>query len=198
VSESRATPGVQSAAMKSVINWALLGIVVARPGYALELAERFEHTYRGALSLSGTFHVYAALGALTSRSLIEEVPGAQSGSQPKPHYRATAIGIARYGEWFVDQVREERERERLIVLQLAALVRHPQAAGEIFERYEQAWLEQEQEAFMPSERSEYDENEDWLAELLSEENRLVTAAKVLWVAHARSRLEDLARTPPGR
>jgi DNA-binding PadR family transcriptional regulator len=178
--------------MKSPINWALLALVIERPSDASELARRFERTYRGALSLSGKPHVYAALGALTSRLLIEEIPGPRMGRQPKPHYRASAKGLEGYREWFLSQVREDRERQRLIVLQLGALTRHREAALKLLERYEQAWLEGTHDAFLPSVNGERDQGSDFVAALLSEENRLVVEAKLSWVGYARAMLKDLA------
>src|ERR1700731_241869 len=64
--------GEQQAPMQSLVNWALLGLVIERPSYAYELAQRFERTYEGVLSLSSISHVYTALGTLRDRSLVEE------------------------------------------------------------------------------------------------------------------------------
>src|ERR1700684_77907 len=90
---------VRAASMKSAVNWALLGLVIERPSYAYELAQRFDRTYEGALSLSSTSHVYTALGALSDRGLIEELAGSRVGRQPKPRYRAPAQGRGRSCEW---------------------------------------------------------------------------------------------------
>ena len=82
--------------MQSPVNWALLGLVIERPSYAYELAQRFDRTYEGALSLSSTSHVYTALRALEDARLIEEVPGSGTGRQPKPRYRASDGAIEQY------------------------------------------------------------------------------------------------------
>src|ERR1022692_333686 len=97
----RAERDAQAAPMQSPVNWALLGLVIERPSYAYELAQRFERTYQAALTLSSISHVYTALAALRSRSLIEELPGTRAGRQPKPHYRATAKGLQDYGQWLI-------------------------------------------------------------------------------------------------
>src|SRR3981081_4599722 len=101
----------QVAPFQSPVNWALLGLVIERPSYAYELAQRFERAYDGALSLSSTSHVYTALGTLQNRSLIEEVPGTRSGRQPKPRYRATPSGVEEYRDWLVEQFGDNRRRQ---------------------------------------------------------------------------------------
>ena len=60
----------EEAPMRSLVNWALLGLVIDRPSYAYELARRFEREYKDALSLSSVSHVYTALGTLKDRALI--------------------------------------------------------------------------------------------------------------------------------
>jgi DNA-binding PadR family transcriptional regulator len=171
--------------MKSLINWALLALVIERPSYAYELAQRFARTYREVLSLSSTSHVYTALDALSSRSLVEEVAGTREARQPKPRYRATAEGLKQYEAWLIQQVHEERRRQRLLVLQLAALKRRPDAAR-ILDRYDQAWRAEPSEA--PDADGE-DGDADCLAGLLREESRLTTEAKLSWVRHARRALD---------
>jgi DNA-binding PadR family transcriptional regulator len=183
------------APMQSPVNWALLGLVIERPSYAYQLAQRFEHAYRGALSLSSISHVYTALGTLTRRSLIEEVPGTRAGRQPKPCYRATAKGVEDYQEWLVSQVHEDRRRQRLFVLQLAALTRNPEAALEIIARYEQACLEEAAKIPIPSrDRAAVDAGSDLIARLLSEEHRLAVGSKLSWVEYARREFKALANT----
>jgi len=175
--------------MKSPVHWALLGLVIERSSYAYELAQRFKSTYGDVLSLSSTSHVYTALDALSSRSLIEEV-GSREGRQPRPRYRATTEGVERYGEWLVAQVREERRRQRLIVLQLAALRQRPEAAG-ILDRYEQAWHAEARD--VPARAGARVEGDsDCLVRVLGEEARLATDAKLEWVNSLRRELDRQA------
>jgi DNA-binding PadR family transcriptional regulator len=115
--------------MQSPVNWALLGLVVERPSYAYKLAQRFDSTYEGALALSSTSHVYTALRSLLERRLIEEVPGGGTGRQPKPCYRATREGLEHYQQWLIGQLSEERRRQRLFTIELAALMSEPKHAG---------------------------------------------------------------------
>ncbi len=128
--------------MQSPVNWALLGVVIERPSYAYELAQRFDRTYDGALSLSSTSHVYTALAALEERGLIEEVPGSGTGRQPKPCYRASDGAIEQYQRWLVCQLSEERRRQRLFAMELAALMSDPDLARGVIDGYEQACVQE--------------------------------------------------------
>lgn len=183
--------------MTSPVNWALLGLIIERESYAYELAQRFHSIYRNVISLSSTSHVYTALGVLQDRALIEQLPGARAGRQPKPSYRATALGIQSYGDWLVGYVQEDRRRQVSFVFGLAALASNGNWVAEILERYEQAWLEQDG----PSELFALDGVPDGPAgelieRILLKENELTVAAKRSWVRYARRALEDIASKSP--
>ncbi len=185
--------------MHSPVNWALLGLVIERPSYAYELAHRFERTYEGALSLSSVSHVYTALTTLKSRALIEEVPGTRTGRQPKPRYRATAKGLADYRGWLLGQLSEDRRRQRLFVLQLAALAREPQAALDLVADYERACLQEAAGTTLGGEDGAAPEGTSALvARLIAEEHRLAVGAKLAWVQYARRELSALANAQASR
>jgi len=185
--------GEQHAPMQSLVNWALLGLVIERPSYAYELAQRFERTYEGVLSLSSISHVYTALGTLRERALVEEVPGTRSGRQPKPHYRVTEEGVEEYRSWLVGQIDEERRRQRLSVVQLAALGRHPEQALEVIARYEQACLEEARDTQIAvGQDSTGDGTAALIARLVGEGDRLAVGAKLAWVQYARHEFQALA------
>jgi DNA-binding PadR family transcriptional regulator len=178
--------------MKSPVNWALLGLIIERESYAYELAQRFESTYGDALPLSSTSHIYTALSVLENRLLVEPVPGTRAGRQPKPSYRATAQGIEGYADWLVGYVRDDRRRQVLFVLGLSALAGNPDWVAEILERYEQAWLAQENgTTFVQMNGVSESPNGELVARLLSEENELTVAAKPSWVRHVRQAFADL-------
>jgi DNA-binding PadR family transcriptional regulator len=172
--------------MTSPINWAVLALVIERPSYAYELAQRFERTFEGVLSLSSTSHVYTALDALSGRALIEELAGSREARQPKPRYRATEEGLRQFESWLIQQVDETRRRQRLLVLQLAALKRRPDAAR-VLDRYEQAWRET---ISLDAEAGDNDPDADCIARLLREERRLTIQANLSWVGHARDELTN--------
>ncbi len=178
--------------MRSLVNWALLGLVIDRPSYAYELAQRFERTYQDALSLSSVSHVYIAVGALQERGFIEEIPGTRSGRQPKPHYRATTRGIHQYRDWLVEQIEEDRQRQRRFVLQFGALTRDPATALEVLDRFEAASLERAAKAPLTSEEQNVEQRSQLIEHLLNEEQKLAVGARLDWVAYAREQVRRLA------
>jgi DNA-binding PadR family transcriptional regulator len=178
--------------MTSPVNWALLGLIIERESYAYALAQRFQRVYRNVISLSSTSHVYTALGVLQERSFVEQVPGTRPGRQPKPSYRATALGVQSYGEWLVSYVHEDRRRQVMFVLGLSALAGSPAAVRDILDRYEQAWLEHDGTTGIFAIDGVADGPGVELVErILFEENELTAAAKRSWVRHARTALEGL-------
>lgn len=183
--------------MQSTVNWALLGLVIERESYAYELAQRFERTYAGALQLSSTSHVYAALGALQSRSLVEETAGTRSGRQPRPHYRATESGVKEYLRWLVRQFRDDHRRAHLLVIQLAGLTRDPDVALEIVEGFERVCLQRTAETpIAADDGAPADAAGGLLARLLGEHDRLVVGASLAWVQYVRRELEESRRARP--
>jgi DNA-binding PadR family transcriptional regulator len=179
--------------MRSLVNWALLGLVIERPSYAYELAQRFKRAHGDALSLSSISHVYTALGTLRERLLVEEVPGTRAGRQPKPHYRATDRGIAKHQEWLMAQIGEDRQRQRIFLRQLGALCRNPEAALRIIDGFEQACLEEAGKNPIAN-RGQANSNSDLTGRLIAEESRLAAGAKLSWVQYARREFKALAET----
>ena len=185
---TRKTP----APMTSPVNWALLGLIIERESYAYELAHRFESIYRNVISLSSTSHVYTALGVLQERSLVEQLPGARAGRQPKPSYRATELGVQSYADWLIGFVREDRRRQVMFVLGLSALAASPRWVAEILDRYEQAWLEHADttDLFLIA-GAPGGTGSELTERLLPEENELTLAAKRAWVEYARRVMDEL-------
>ena len=178
--------------MQSPVNWALLGVVIERPSYAYELAQRFDRTYDGALSLSSTSHVYTALAALEERGLIEEVPGSGTGRQPKPCYRASDGAIEHYQRWLVSQLTEERRRQRLFALELATLMSRPELARAVIDGYEQACLQEGSDNPPPSPDGSPDDVARLAERLVCEQNRLAVGARLAWVQYVRRELKAIA------
>jgi len=202
IEEGSAPERRAQAPMTSAVNWALLGLIIDRPSYAYELAQRFGRVYGDTVVLSSTSHVYTALGALAYRALVEEFPGSGTERQPKPHYRATALGIDSYRDWLVAQVREDRRRQRLFAIQLAALARDPEAVLDVLDRCEHACLEEAgtipiatwngNRSGNQNPNGAHDHGGSELAErLLSEESRLAVGAKLSWVQYVQRELKAL-------
>lgn len=183
--------------MRSLVNWALLGLVIERPSYAYELAQRFEQTYGDALSLSSVSHVYTALGTLQDRALIEELPGTRTGRQPKPHYRATAQGLQDYHEWLIGQVAEEHKRQRVFFLQLTALMRDPGQAMKILEDYERAYLDEAAKDTPAGAGPDRTSNgaSGLAARLVGDQERWAMGTRLSWIHHARRELKTFVARP---
>ena len=94
----------RAVAMRSPVNWTVLGLVIERQSYGWELWKRFERLYGDVLAVGSDSNIYAALNKLRENGFIEEVEGSRSGvpdatRQPKPHYRATVEGLEAYEAW---------------------------------------------------------------------------------------------------
>jgi DNA-binding PadR family transcriptional regulator len=186
-----------AATMRSPVYWALLGLVIERPGYGYDLLKRFEREYGDLLPISSESHIYTALNVLERGGLIEQVPPdgvpAASGRQPRPHYRATSEGVEGYRRWLMGQVRNDRLQASLFVRQLAVFARKPEAALEIIERYRQACLEEAQNAsIVCANGSHGDDPAGLVARLSAEERRLAMESRLPWVAFARRQFEALS------
>ncbi len=184
--EQRAAP------MQSSVSWTLLGLIIERPSYAYELSQRFGRIYGTALELSSISHAYTAIGRLKDRGLVEESPGTRVGRQPRPHYYATATGLASYHEWLIGQVGAERRRQKVFLLQLTALAdpRDLDRAMGIISDYEQACLAET--CATPIARDGADAGPHLQARLIAEQKRLSTGANIQWARFARSEIKALA------
>ncbi|MGA9875637.1 MAG: helix-turn-helix transcriptional regulator [Solirubrobacteraceae bacterium] len=182
--------------MKSPVHWALLGLVIDRSSYGLELAKRFERVYGEVLPVSGESHVYYALDTLQARGMIEMIPGTEVGRQPKPHYRPTAVGIRSYEDWLVAQVDAERLRQELWVRQLAVFVHDPDAALNVIGRFERAYLKGASHAGRSQGASAADSRDSLIDGLVSEHRRLAVGGMLSWLRYAHDSFEALARKPP--
>lgn len=172
--------------MQSPVNWALLGLIIERPSYAYELAQRFERVYEGALSLSSVSHIYMALPALLDRNLIEEIGGESGARRARRRYQATELGRDEHARWVIRQVAEERRRQQVLVTQLGTIAHEHTRALELLDAYEQACLREM--AAAPPADPQTAGTTGLVRRLLGEETRLGVAAKLRWVQYARSEL----------
>jgi DNA-binding PadR family transcriptional regulator len=179
--------------MTSVVNWTLLGLVIERPSYGLELANRFQRVYADVLPVSGDSHVYSALDALEARELIENIPGIGIGRQPKPHYQATLLGVRSYEDWLVEQIDAQRRRQELWVRQLAIFAHDPGAALHLLGRYERQYLKAAGRTGHPLEGSPINSRGELIDGLVAEQQRLAVGGILSWLRYAHARFEALAR-----
>jgi DNA-binding PadR family transcriptional regulator len=188
-----------SGAMRSQVNHAVLGLVIARPSYGYELGLRFERLYGDVLPVSGESHIYKALNALQSNSMIIGSPGRSPASpgtdrQPKVHYSSTDTGREWHRAQLVEQMRDARRRSQLLVRQLAVYASEPQMALDVIDRIEEACLDAAVGAPMApkSVGSGVGGDSGLVALLASEESRLAMEAKLPWIEYARRAFKMLA------
>lgn len=168
--------------MTSEVYWALLGLAIERPSYGREYYHRYQRVYGDVHPVSSESHIYSALDALSGRGLIEEVPGPGDSRQPKPHYRATALGVRSYVGWIVEQVEAERRRQALWVRQLAIFVDTPAVALLILDRLRDQYLAQAGRA--GSIGGAQGSREQLVEDLLAEHQRIGTGGMLKWLDHA--------------
>ena len=187
VERSDATP------MRSPVNWALLGLVIERPSYAYDLAQRFERRYGEVLPLSNIGHIYTALGVLGGRALVEEIPGTRAGRQPKPHYCATPMGVLGISR-LADRPGGRGPPPQPDVRACARRLDERAGAAARSHRGLRAGLPREgmhTPITGAPEQRHRDSALALLGRLSEEENRLAVGAKLDWVEYARQELKKL-------
>ncbi len=176
--------------MRSGVQWALLGLVIERPSYGYELAQRFERAYGDLLYLSGPSYIYTGIKALQARALVEEFPGRGGRRQPKPCYRATTQGVEAFRERLVEQARLERRSARMLARQLAVLARRPDVAIEVLEGLRTACIEEAETIAGRTAGCERSAARSSLANRLeSEESSHSLQGRLTWIEQARGEFE---------
>ncbi len=184
--------GTTRSPLGSPLAWSLLGVVIERPSYGYELAQRFKRAYGDTLTLSSHKNIYELLDALSAHGYIEEqAPTASEkpapNRMPKPIYGATAEGRRTYEEWLASQLHAGLTRQVLFVRQLAML--EPDKALEVLDRYEQAYLEEGGETDDEEMASEAPQAKV-VEHLAQEEQRLTVEARLSWMRYARRELRS--------
>lgn len=180
-------------AMTSAVYWALLGLVIERPSYGLELHNRYQRVYADVLPVSGESHIYKALDELESRKFIETIPGIGGvGRQPKPHYQGTVLGVRSFEDWCVEQIDTQRRSQELWARQLAIFSRDPATALHVLGRYRRQYLKTVSQAGSQPEGAVTDSRVALIEELVSEQQRIAAGGMLSWLRFAYARFEDRA------
>jgi DNA-binding PadR family transcriptional regulator len=182
-------------AMRSPVNWGLLGLLIERPGYGYDLFQRFTRTYGKSIELSCQSQIYKALDALQERGLIELIPGdvalPDELRQPKPRYRARPEAVPDYRDWLITQLTQERQRLELFALQVGMLP--PGDALVVVDRYEQHLLSERKDAPPALDGAPA------LARRLAEHaKQLETGVALRWTTYARAELQAAIDAQTGR
>lgn len=174
------------------MNAAVLALVIERPSYGYEVWQRFEARFGGVIDV-GASRIYQAFDGLLADGLIEQVSGVAGGSrrQPRPCYRATAVGASAHRDWLAEELRGDPARLELNRRLLAAGADDVPTLLQVVDRYEQACLDEMAELRTDA-RSAPAAMRD---RLLAEERRLVLEARMKWVLFARHQLEAVGAAP---
>lgn len=183
--------------MTSVVYWVLLGLVIERPSYGLELYNRYERQYGDLLPISGGSHIYKGLDEMQRRGFIEIVSEVGAGRQPKPHYRVTPLGSSSFEDWYVEQMNAQRRSMELCARQLAIFAPDPAAALNLLGRFRRHYLKTAGRAGSGSERSVSGSRGALIDELVAEQQRIAAGGMLSWLRFAVARFEERARSVAG-
>jgi DNA-binding PadR family transcriptional regulator len=188
--------GTRRFAMRSPVNWAVLGLVIERPGHGYALCQRFDCEYEGLLSATDS-QVYAALGALKSRGLVEEVPGSRTVRSADQQvrtvsYRATHEGMHGFRERLYAQMYEDHRQLLVFLRQLATFAHEPEMGLLIVDRLERGYAEEARAVPIACpDASDLGVVPALAARLVAEEKRLATEAKLPLIRLLRREFEAL-------
>lgn len=180
--------------MTSIVYWTVLGLVIERPSYGLELYNRYERVYADLLPVSGSSHIYTALDELESRGFIESIPEIGTARQPKPHYRATTLGASSFEDWYVGQMDAQRRSLELWARQLAIFAHDPVAASNLIGRFRREYLEKAGKIGDGSEGSVSDSRGALIDELVAEQQRIAAGGMLSWLRFANARFQERTRS----
>ncbi|HEX4806336.1 MAG TPA: PadR family transcriptional regulator [Conexibacter sp.] len=135
-------------ALTSPVTWAVLGLVMERPSYGYELAQRLERRYGDVLPVSSSWQIYAALNALEKAGYVEPVDPQQKleaqrakTRQPKVRYRATEAGIEAFKRWLADQMHDDPAHgdllRKLVAGRRVAVVDSVDVVRDLVKQYEE-------------------------------------------------------------
>jgi DNA-binding PadR family transcriptional regulator len=184
--------------LRSSVQAAVLGLLVERPGYGYQLAQRFEERVGSAWELTAS-QIYAALDRLETGGLIEPVPDEENASttprQRKVMYRPTEAAPAAFEAWLKGPVRCEPIRAELHVKIATAAPEHATLLLDVLDEHERACMEriEEYRASEPPPRV-------WRAvtsHVVREATLAHLQADLDWMKRARMTIDELARRERG-
>jgi DNA-binding PadR family transcriptional regulator len=177
-----------------LINYAVLALVIERPSYGYEIAERFDRRFGEFLPATQS-NVYDVLKRLERDELIEEAGRGGSRGRPQINYRATAEGGVAYRSWLVGQLRADPQRSELLSRLASTGLRRAEVMMGVIDCYEEACL---REGLAVATRSQshrpasVDAMVGLVEDLIVEERRRAVDAQLGWIAYARNEIRARA------
>jgi DNA-binding PadR family transcriptional regulator len=170
---------------------AVLALIIERPSYSFELWKRFEARFLELYPLSKT-RIYQSVDQLLDLGLIESMDSDSPATrQPRPSYRATALGARMHREWLAASIQEDPRREELLRRLLGTGARDARAMLQIVDVYERACLDdmaRKSAAHDTATPPFEDEAAELRDSLIAEERRLAREAQIKFIAYARRRI----------
>ncbi len=202
VLEGRGIDPAGSAALRSQVACAVLGLVIEKPSHGYEIGQRFDRRFGGFLSV-GRSSIYAALASLMDAGLIEKMSGRSTtgvsrGAKAGASYRATPRGARAYRAWLAERVRNDPQRVEMLGRMTLAGVHSVDAALDFIGRYERECVREAQELSRPI--GDVDGERDGISgvveRLLIEERRRMIDAQLGWITYARAELRAVRPGAP--
>jgi len=171
--------------MRSLVQAALLALVIERPSYGGEIVGRYEDRFFGLLG-SGRHHLYDALRRLRAQGLIELTLIELEDGTTREGLRATALGAQRYRVWLRAPIEISHDTRRQVMIRLACVrASDIETIEYLLERYELAVLELARRRPVQS--------DNLVLRAVDEERRAAAGGKLNWVAWMRDELREQAR-----
>jgi DNA-binding PadR family transcriptional regulator len=166
------------------VSAAVLALVIEKPSYGYEVWQRFDARF-GELLDVGSSRIYQVVNQLLAEGMVEEVPGEpeRSRRQPRPTYRATALGARAHRQWLAEELRGDAEQLELRRRLLAIGANDAPALLDVVDRYEQGCLDEIAELRTAPHAAAAVRDR-----LIAEERRLVLEARLKWILFARRQL----------
>ncbi len=182
--------------MDSLIDHAVLSLLIERPSYGYELYERFERRFGEFLPTSQS-NVYEALSRLEREGCVERGDPGGSGGRPRINRRPTEEGLEVSRSWQVESLREDPRRLELFSRLASVGVRNLADMQRVLDRFEEESTREAREVTMPNpDPASTDPLSELLWELLIEWQRRTVAAQLEWVPYARGRVRAWAKGRP--
>jgi DNA-binding PadR family transcriptional regulator len=198
--------------VRSAVKWAVLGLLIEKPSYGYEIAQRFDRRF-GEFIRASTSNIYATLDRLEREQLIEPLSAQESletsKRQPKVSYRATGKGASGYRGWLAERLQENPERTGLLSRLATTGLLGAEAMLDVIDRYEEQCLQAARRAGVPGpgptaltdgeeDVPQNGQSSELMQRLIAEEQRLAIEAQLRWIVYARSEIRSLAANADGR
>ncbi len=187
------------ALVASLIDFAVLSLVIERPSYGYRMSEEFDRRFGGFLSLSQS-NLYDVLKRLEGEGYIEVASQGGTRGRPRINYQSTAAGTTAYRAWLAERMRDDPQRLGLLSRLASTGLGHGEAMRDVIDRYAEECLAEARELETRPARDATAAAvglSELIEDLMAEERRRVVAARLGWIAYARGRIDGALSSAGG-